>query len=197
MLKLYFGHLMWTADSLEKSLMLIWERLRAEGQEDVRGWDGWTASPMQWTWTWANFGRWWGTERPGLLQSKGCKESNTTGWLSNSNNEEHVSKPSHLCLDVCLLSLFSGHINSSLQGLKTENQDQYQREGDCVLFQALQLYKLIRCCHFELSFPHPQNRNEIIILKKQGTLKKWIILSLIRLKQELVVREAVRTPTMM
>ena len=24
---------------------------------------------MQWTWTWANFGRWWGTGRPGVLQS--------------------------------------------------------------------------------------------------------------------------------
>ena len=33
----YFGHLTRTADSLEKSLMLIWERLRAEGEEDVRG----------------------------------------------------------------------------------------------------------------------------------------------------------------
>ena len=47
-----------------------WERLRAEGEEGaVRGWDGWTASPKQWTWTWANFGRWWGTERPSVLQS--------------------------------------------------------------------------------------------------------------------------------
>ena len=44
------------------------ERLRAEGEEGVRG-DGWMASPMQWTWTWANFGRWWGTGRPGMLLS--------------------------------------------------------------------------------------------------------------------------------
>ena len=41
-----------------------WERLRTEGEEGVRGWDGWMASPMQWTWTWANFGRWWGTGKP-------------------------------------------------------------------------------------------------------------------------------------
>ena len=41
------------------------ERLMAEGEEGVRGWDGWTASPMLWTWTWANFRRWWGTGRPG------------------------------------------------------------------------------------------------------------------------------------
>ena len=50
-----------------------WERLRAEGEEGVRGWDGWMASMMQWTWTWANFGRRWETERPGMLQSMGSQ----------------------------------------------------------------------------------------------------------------------------
>ena len=38
-----------------------WERLKAEGREGDRGWDGWTASVTPWTWTWANSGRWWGT----------------------------------------------------------------------------------------------------------------------------------------
>ena len=28
------------------------ERLRAEGEEDIRGSDGWMASPKQWTWAW-------------------------------------------------------------------------------------------------------------------------------------------------
>ena len=28
-----------------------WERWRAEGKEGVRGWDGWTASLTQWSWT--------------------------------------------------------------------------------------------------------------------------------------------------
>ena len=50
-----------------------WERWREEGEEGVRGWDGWAASLMQWTWTWANFGRWWGTGRPGVLQSMGLQ----------------------------------------------------------------------------------------------------------------------------
>ena len=49
-----------------------WERLRAEGK-DIRGWDGWMTSPMQRTWTWANFQRWWGTRRPGVLQSMGLQ----------------------------------------------------------------------------------------------------------------------------
>ena len=34
----YFGHLMWRANSLEKTLML--ERLKAKGGEGSRGWDG-------------------------------------------------------------------------------------------------------------------------------------------------------------
>ena len=34
-----------------------WERLRAAGEGDDRGWDGWLASPTQWTWAWANSGR--------------------------------------------------------------------------------------------------------------------------------------------
>ena len=33
-----------------------WERLRAGGEGDDRGWDGWMASPTQWTWV---FGRLW------------------------------------------------------------------------------------------------------------------------------------------
>ena len=34
-----------------------WERLRAGGEGDDRGWDGWIASSTQWTWIWANFRR--------------------------------------------------------------------------------------------------------------------------------------------
>ena len=64
--------------------LLSWEKLRAEGEEDIRGWDGWMASPMQWTETWSNFGRWWGTERPSMLQSMGSQESVTTRWLNNN-----------------------------------------------------------------------------------------------------------------
>ena len=44
-----------------------WERLRAGGEGEDRGWDGWMASPTQWTWIWANSGRWWRTGKPGVL----------------------------------------------------------------------------------------------------------------------------------
>ena len=50
-----------------------WERLRAGGEGDDRGWDGWMASPTQWTWVWVNSGSWWWTGRPGMLQSMGSQ----------------------------------------------------------------------------------------------------------------------------
>ena len=48
-----------------------WERLRAGGEGDDRGWDDWMESPMQWMWNWANSRRWWGTEKPSVLQLMG------------------------------------------------------------------------------------------------------------------------------
>ena len=38
-----------------------------------RGRDGWLPSPMQWTWVWANSGRWLRTGKPGVLQSTGSQ----------------------------------------------------------------------------------------------------------------------------
>ena len=46
-----------------------WESLKAGGEGDDRGWDGWMASPTQWKWVWVNSRSWWWTGRPGLLQS--------------------------------------------------------------------------------------------------------------------------------
>ena len=50
-----------------------WERLRAKGEGDDRGWDGWMASPTQWTWVWPNSARWWRTQTPYMLQSMGSQ----------------------------------------------------------------------------------------------------------------------------
>ena len=65
----YFGHLMRTADSLEKSLMLEKiEGRRRRGYQSVRWPDGITDAID------VNLGKlWemWGTERPGVLQSRG------------------------------------------------------------------------------------------------------------------------------
>ena len=74
MLKLklqYSGHLMWRTDSLKRPW--CWERLKAWGEGDDRGWDGRMASPTQWTWIWVNSGSSWWTGRPGILKSMGSK----------------------------------------------------------------------------------------------------------------------------
>ena len=68
MLKLklqYFGHLMLT----HWKRPWCWERLKAGGEGDDRGWDCWIASPTWWTWVWVGSGSWWWTGRPGVLQS--------------------------------------------------------------------------------------------------------------------------------
>ena len=64
-----------------------WEGLRAGGEGDKRGWDGWVASPTQWTWVWVDSGSWWWTGRPGVLQFMGSQRvghnwvTELTDWL--------------------------------------------------------------------------------------------------------------------
>ena len=58
-----------------------WERLRAGGEGEDRGWDGWMASVTQWTWIWGNSGNWWLTGRPGVLQSMGSQKVRH-GWAT-------------------------------------------------------------------------------------------------------------------
>ena len=79
MLKLkfqYFGHLMWRANSFEKTLML--GKIEGRKRRGDRGWDGWMVSPTQWTWVWANPG--YGEEQGSLVccSSWDRKELNTT-----------------------------------------------------------------------------------------------------------------------
>ena len=57
-----------------------WERLRAGGDRDDRGWDGWMASPTQWTWVWVDSRSWTGDGQGGLACCSpwGQKEWDTT-----------------------------------------------------------------------------------------------------------------------
>jgi len=50
-----------------------WERLKAGGEGDVRGWDNWMASLTRRTWVWTSSGNWWWTVH-------GVTKSQT--WLS-------------------------------------------------------------------------------------------------------------------
>ena len=80
----------WNSNTLATSCKELthWKRpwcsegLGAGGEGDDRGWDGWMASPIQWTWVWVDSGSWWWTGRPGVLRFMGSKESDTTERLN-------------------------------------------------------------------------------------------------------------------
>ena len=64
-----------------------WEILKAGGEGDDRGWDGWMASLTQWTWVWVNSESWWWSGKPGVLKPMGSQKvghdwaTELTDWL--------------------------------------------------------------------------------------------------------------------
>ena len=74
------------------------------GQEEkgMTGWDGWMASPTQWTWVWVNSGSWWWTGRPGVLQFMGLQRvghdwATELNW-TELNRYSHPSKDAQVIL---------------------------------------------------------------------------------------------------
>ena len=78
-----------------------WERLRAGGEGDDRGWDGWMASRTQWTWVWVNSGSWWWTGRPGVLRFMGSQS-----WTRLSDWTELMLASLHLSYYTSFKNLF-------------------------------------------------------------------------------------------
>ena len=68
--------MLWPPDAKNWLLWKVkgcWEKLKVGGEGPDRGWDGWMASPIQWTWVWINSGSWRWTRRPGMLKSRGSQ----------------------------------------------------------------------------------------------------------------------------
>ena len=61
-----------------------WKRLKEGREGDDREWDGWMASPTQWTWVWVNSESWWWTGRPGLLRFMGSQRVRHN-WVTELN----------------------------------------------------------------------------------------------------------------
>ena len=78
-----------------------WERLKAKREGGGRGWDGLMASLTQWTWIWANSGRQWRTEEPGILQSMGSQRVRHD--LATEQRQQQRGRVE--CPRVCLLNI--------------------------------------------------------------------------------------------
>ena len=61
----------------------------AGGEGDDRRWDGWMASPTQWTWDWVNSGSWCWTGTPGMLWFMGSQRVRHD-WVTSLNWTEGV-----------------------------------------------------------------------------------------------------------
>ena len=76
----YFGHLMQRTNFLEKTLML--GKIESGRRRDNRGWDGWMASPMWWTWVCMPLGIGDGQGSLASWRPWGGKELDRTEWLN-------------------------------------------------------------------------------------------------------------------
>ena len=67
--------ILWPPDAkswlIRKDLML--GKIEGRRRRGGRRMRCWMASPTQWTWVWANSGRYWRTGKPGVLQSVGSQ----------------------------------------------------------------------------------------------------------------------------
>ena len=73
MLKLKLTLANWWEELTHWKRPWCWEGLKAGGEGDGRGWEGWMTSLIQWTLVWVSSGRAWRVGKPGALQSMGMK----------------------------------------------------------------------------------------------------------------------------
>ena len=79
-------------------------------EDKRRKWDGWMASPTQWTWVWANSRKWWRTRKLGMLQSMGSQsQTQLRDWTQRQHSLQDVSLVLDKAGNICVTT-------SSLQG---------------------------------------------------------------------------------
>ena len=68
-----------------------WERLKAGGEGDDRGWDSCMALLIQCPWVWGNSGRQWRTGKSGVLQSMGSQRvRHDWDWRTTTHTHTHT-----------------------------------------------------------------------------------------------------------
>ena len=79
-----------------------WEMLRAGGEGDNRGWEGWMVSPTQRTWVWVDCRSWWWTGKPGVLWFMGSQRVRHD-WATELNWTHSVVVRKDACYDFDFL----------------------------------------------------------------------------------------------
>ena len=75
----------WWKEPMHWKRPWCWERFKVGGEGGDRGWDGWMASLIQWTWVWTSSRR-WRTGKPGVLQSMWSQKVRHD-WAIEQNTE--------------------------------------------------------------------------------------------------------------
>ena len=88
------------------------ERLRAGGEGGSRGWDGWMASLIQWTWVWENSWREWRAGRPAELQYMGSQSIRHNWVTEDAHTHTHThTKHSMICIyHISIHWYINGHL---------------------------------------------------------------------------------------
>ena len=69
-----------------------WERLKTGGEGDDKGWDGWMATPTQWTWVWGNSVTPWTTRLPCPSLFPGVAQIHVH-WVTDALQPSHPLLP--------------------------------------------------------------------------------------------------------
>ena len=107
MLKLKLQYLgTWCEELTHLKRLWCWERLRAGGEGDDRGWDGWMALLTRWTWVWVDSESFWWTRRPGVLRFMGSQRVGHD-WVTELNwTQFSIELFCFCCLIIWVPSMF-------------------------------------------------------------------------------------------
>ena len=126
-----------------------WERLRAE-EERVRGWDGWTASLMQSTWTWANSKRCEGQGSLGCCSPWVTKRRDGYSWATEQDIRKIRNRKRYkvdgLTTSMTQRSSYQDvlpdSVQSTLHGLSDLNLIEWVSESHSVVSDSLRPHRL-------------------------------------------------------
>ena len=105
-----------------------WEGLGAGGEGDDRGWDGWMASPTQWTWVSVDYRSWWWTGKPDMLLFMGSQKvghNRATELNCMLKKRFLISSIKQWPYQICLLNLVDSSIVFKCIIMSSPNKDSF------------------------------------------------------------------------